>query len=86
MAQPDPDDRLNLNSDTPWSEVEAFDLVNCVRLNQSIEETANFLCRSRREVREKIAELERTGELPWFVDEAAARASKGISVEEAWRR
>jgi hypothetical protein len=86
MAQPDPDDRLNLNSDTPWSEVEAFDLVNCVRLNQSIEETANFLCRSWREVREKIAELERTGELPWFVDEAAARASKGISVEEAWRR
>jgi hypothetical protein len=81
MAQPDPDDRPNLNSDTPWSEVEAFDLANCMRLNQSIEETANFLCRSRRELREKIAELERTGELRWFVDEAAARADK-----EALRR
>ena len=85
MAQPDPDDRPNLNSDTPWSEVEAFHLANCIRLNQSIEEIANFLCRSRREVREKIAELERTGELPWFVDEAAAHADKGISIGEVLR-
>ena len=74
MAQPDPDDRPNLNSDTPWSEVEAFNLANCIRLHQAIEEIANFLCRSRREVCEKIAELELSGELPWFVDEAAAHA------------
>jgi hypothetical protein len=85
MAQHDPDDRPNLNSDTPWSEVEAFDLANCIRLNQSIAEIANFLCRSRREVRDKIAELERTGELPWFVDEAAAHTDKGISIEEVLR-
>jgi hypothetical protein len=76
MARPDPDGRPNLNSDTPWSEVEAIDLADRIRLNQSIEEIASFLCRSRREVRAKIAELERTGELPWFVDEAAARADR----------
>jgi hypothetical protein len=85
MAQPDPDDRTNPDSDTPWSEVEAFVLANCIRQNQAIEEIANFLCRSRREVREKIAELERTSELPWFVDEAAAHTDKGISIEEVLR-
>jgi hypothetical protein len=85
MPQPDPEGRPNPNRDTPWSEVEAFDLANCIRLNQSIAEIANFLCRSRREVRDKIAELERTGELPWFVDEAAAHTDKGISIEEVLR-
>ena len=86
MTEPDPDDPPNLNSDTPWSEIDVFDLANCIRLNQSVEEIADFLCRSRREVREKIAELERTGELPRLVDKAAAHADTGISIEEALRR
>jgi hypothetical protein len=33
-----------------------------------------FLCRSRREVREKIAELERSGELAGRIEETAAGA------------
>jgi hypothetical protein len=86
MTQPDPDDPPNLNSGTPWAEVEVFELANCIRLNQPIGEIANFLCRARREVREKIAELDRTGELRQLVDKAAAYADTGISIEEALRR
>ena len=33
-----------------------------------------FLCRSRREVRDKIAELERSGELARRIEETAANA------------
>jgi predicted transcriptional regulator len=39
-----------------------------------IEEIAMFLCRSQREVREKIAELERSGELAGRIEETAAGA------------
>jgi hypothetical protein len=60
MKQSDADDRPNLNSGQEWSEIDLFDLANCVRLNNPIEEIADFLCRSRREVREKLAELERS--------------------------
>jgi hypothetical protein len=85
MRQTDPDDPPNLNSDPPWSEIDVFDLANCIRLNQSVEEIADFLCRSRREVREKIGQLERTGEFRQLVDKAAAHADTGISIEEALR-
>lgn len=40
-----------------------------------VEDMADFLCRSRREVREKLAELERFGELPRRVAAAAVVAS-----------
>jgi predicted transcriptional regulator len=45
-----------------------------VRLRQPVEKIATFLCRSRREVREKVAELEQSGELARRVAEAAAGA------------
>jgi hypothetical protein len=32
------------------------------------------MCRSRREIREKIAELERSGELPGLIEKAVAEA------------
>jgi hypothetical protein len=32
------------------------------------------MCRSRREIRDKIAELERSGELPGLIEKAAAEA------------
>ena len=51
-----------------------FDLANSVRLKNPIEEIAMFLCRPQREVREKIAELERCGELARRVEETAANA------------
>jgi len=74
MKQSDADDRPNLNTGQEWSEMDLFDLANCVRLNNPIEEIADFLCRSRREVREKLAELERSGELARRIEEAAANA------------
>jgi len=74
MNQSDADDRPNLNTGQEWSKMDLFDLANCVRLNNPIEEIADFLCRSRREVREKLAELERSGELARRIEEAAANA------------
>ena len=47
-----------------------FDLANSVRVGNPVEEIAMFLCRSRREVREEIAE--RSGELARRIEEAAA--------------
>jgi hypothetical protein len=50
--------RPDLNSDTPWSEMDLFDLANSLRLKDPIDESASeLLGQSRREVREKIAEL-----------------------------
>jgi len=74
MKQSDADDRPNLNTGQEWSEMDLFDLANCVRLNNPIEEIADFLCRSRREVREKLAGLEASGELARRIEEAAANA------------
>ena len=70
----DIEDRPALNTGKPWSEMDLFDLGNCVRLRQPVEKIATFVCRSRREVREKIAELEQSGELARRVAEAAAGA------------
>jgi len=57
------DDLPDLNTGKEWSEVDLFDLAITVRMKNSIEVIAMFLCRSRCEVRDKIAELERSGEL-----------------------
>jgi len=54
--------------------MDLFDLPNCLRLSDPIEEIASFMCRSQREVREKIAELERSGELARRVEETATNA------------
>jgi hypothetical protein len=56
------------------SQMDLLDLANCIRLNDPVEEIASFMCRSRREIREKIAELERSGELPGLIEKAAAEA------------
>ena len=76
MSQPDIEDRPDLNTGKPWSEMDLFDLANSVRLKQPVEEIAGFLCRSPREVRDKIAELEQTGELEKRVAKAAAWAKR----------
>jgi len=70
MDETDIEELPDLNCDKKWLEIDLFDLANSVRLNNPIEEIARFRCRSRREVRQKIAELERSGEL----EEAAAKA------------
>jgi hypothetical protein len=74
MNENDIGDRLDVNTGKEWSEMDLFDLANSVRLKNSIEEIATFLCRSRREVRDKIAELERSGELARRIEETAANA------------
>ena len=56
------------------SQMDLLDLANCIRLNDPVEEIASFMCRSRREIREKIAELERSGERPRLIEKAAAEA------------
>jgi hypothetical protein len=63
--------RPDLNTGEPWSEMDLFDLANSIRLGDPIEEIATFLCRSRREIREKIAELEQRGELATRIADAA---------------
>ena len=73
----DIEDRPDLNTGKPWSEMDLFDLANNVRLGNPVEEFAGFLCRSRREVREKITELEHSGELARRVAETAAGAQPG---------
>ena len=74
MNESDIEDRLDLNAGKEWSEMDLFDLANSVRLKNPIEEISMFLCRSRREVRDKIAELERSGELTRRIKETAANA------------
>jgi hypothetical protein len=74
MNETDIDDRPDRNTGKEWSEMDLFDLGNSVRLKNSIEEIAMFLCRSGREVRDKIAELERSGELARRIEQTAANA------------
>jgi hypothetical protein len=77
MRGDDSEDRSNLNTGNPWSDIDLLDLANCLRLQEPVDEIATFLCRSRREVRDKIAELQQSGELTRIVAEAAADAQPG---------
>ena len=70
----DIENRSNMNTGKKWSQMDLLDLANCIRLNDPIEEIASFMCRSRREIREKIAELERSSELAGLIEMAAAEA------------
>jgi hypothetical protein len=54
--------------------MDLLDLANCIRLKQPVEEIASLHVRSPREIREKIAELERSGQLPGLIEKAAAEA------------
>ncbi|MBV9199784.1 MAG: hypothetical protein JOY83_08650 [Alphaproteobacteria bacterium] len=77
MSQLETDDienRPDMNTGAKWSEMDLWDLAYCVRLNHPVEEIASFMCRSRREVRDKIAELQRSGELPRWVEKTACEA------------
>jgi hypothetical protein len=66
------DDRPDTNTGKEWSEMDLFDLAITVRMTNSIEFIAMFLGRSRREVRSKIAELERSGELGRLIERIEA--------------
>jgi len=57
MAQSDIDNRPNLNTGTEWPQMDLTDLMDMLLRGESIAEMADFLCRSRREVREKVIQL-----------------------------
>lgn len=48
---------MNLNTSTPWTELDQRDLEFCLAEGQSVEKIADFLCRDVEEVRAKIKEL-----------------------------
>ena len=72
----DNDDEPNLNTGTAWLEMDILDLANCVRLKQPIDEIADFLCRTRREIRDKIAELQQSGELVDLIEKEHQRQQR----------
>jgi hypothetical protein len=47
----------NLNTGVPWGEIDDRDLIWSVNDQQSIAEIADFLCRTKTEVRERMATL-----------------------------
>ena len=51
----------NLNEGKPWSEMDLVDVRNSLTHGGSVAEIAEFLCRSEREVHEKVAELKKAG-------------------------
>jgi hypothetical protein len=57
MDSPDPSEEPNLNTGTPWSAGEAQDIRWGLDHNSSIEEIADFLCRTPSEVRQGIGEI-----------------------------
>jgi hypothetical protein len=50
-------ERPNLNTGTPWSEMDIFDLRNSLDQGDTPEKVADFLCRTLSEVWEKMTEL-----------------------------
>ena len=52
----DIENRTDMNTGKKWSQIDLLDLANCIRLNDPVEEIASFMCRSRREIRDRIAE------------------------------
>jgi hypothetical protein len=52
-----PEERPNLNPGEPWGEFDRRDLGWCVDAGQSVEEIADFLCRTPSEIRARIVEL-----------------------------
>jgi hypothetical protein len=57
MDRPDSCEEPNLNTGTPWSSWADEDLRSALDDNRSIEEIADFLCRTPSEVRHRIAEI-----------------------------
>jgi hypothetical protein len=57
MANAHPSDEPNLNTGTPWSAGEDDDIRWGLDHNQSVEEIANFLCRTPSEIRQRMAEI-----------------------------
>jgi hypothetical protein len=57
MDCPDPSEEYNLNTGNPWSTWDDQDIKRALDHNHSIEEIANFLCRTPSEVRQRMEEI-----------------------------
>jgi hypothetical protein len=57
VSEPDDNDPPNLNTGKPWSDMDLLDFGNAVATGQSVEQIADFLCRTRQEVRDKARAL-----------------------------
>jgi hypothetical protein len=57
MDDPDPSEEPNLNTGTPWGSGEDRDIRWGLEHNHSIEEIADFLCRTRSQVRQRKVEI-----------------------------
>jgi hypothetical protein len=57
MDRPDPCEEPNLNTGTPWTSWDDDDIRAALDDNGSIEEIADFLCRTPSEVRHRIREI-----------------------------
>ncbi|HEX3412384.1 MAG TPA: hypothetical protein VHT00_11740 [Stellaceae bacterium] len=60
MDDPDPSEEPNLNTGTPWSAWDDQDIRWGLDHNSSMEEIANFLCRTPSEVRRRIEQIVET--------------------------
>jgi hypothetical protein len=58
MDFPDLSEKPNLNTGNPWSAWDDQDIRSGLDHNGSIEEVANFLCRTPSEIRQRIREIE----------------------------
>jgi hypothetical protein len=68
---PDPSEEPNLNTGTPWSTWDDEDIRWGLDHNRPIEETADFLCRTPSEVRQRISEIaeaDAIGDPSWLRD------------------
>jgi hypothetical protein len=57
MDNPDRSEKPNLNTGTPWSPSDDDDIRWGLEHDRSIEETADFLCRTPSEIRQRIREI-----------------------------
>jgi hypothetical protein len=57
MDEPNSAEQPNLNTDTPWSEWDDSDIRWGLDHGRSIDETADFLCRTPSEIRQRMREI-----------------------------
>ena len=50
-------DPPNLNTGEPWGEIDTRDLVCCLEHKEAVLFIADFLCRTRKEIRDRAHEL-----------------------------
>jgi hypothetical protein len=60
---PQEEEQLNLSSGSPWSPLDDADIRWGLDHGRSVEDTADFLCRTPAEIRERVAEIAETDQI-----------------------